>query len=35
MKLPYGQDELIGALLDVKPDMVVVNMSGSPVEMGT
>lgn len=34
MKLPYGQDELIGALLDVKPDMVVVNMSGSPVEMG-
>lgn len=34
LKLPYGQDGLISALLDVKPDMVVVNMSGSPVEMG-
>lgn len=33
MKLPYGQDELIKELLQVKPDMVVVNMSGSPVEM--
>lgn len=35
MKLPYRQDELIDALLDIKPDMVVVNMSGSPVEMGS
>lgn len=34
MKLPYGQDELIEALLAVKPDTVIVNMSGSPVEMG-
>lgn len=34
LKLPYGQDALIGALLDVKPDTVIVNMSGSPVEMG-
>ena len=35
LKLPYGQDALIGALLDVKPDTVIVNMSGSPVEMGS
>ena len=34
MNLPYGQDELIEALLAVKPDTVIVNMSGSPVEMG-
>ncbi len=34
MKLPYGQDELISRLLDVRPDMVVVIMGGSPVEMG-
>lgn len=34
MKLPYGQDLLIGELLDVRPDAVIVNMSGSPVEMG-
>lgn len=33
MKLPYGQDALIRKLLKVKPDMVVVNLSGSPVEM--
>ncbi|MCM1046512.1 MAG: glycoside hydrolase family 3 C-terminal domain-containing protein [Candidatus Gastranaerophilales bacterium] len=33
MKLPYGQDELIKALLDVKPDMIVVMVAGSPVEM--
>lgn len=33
MKLPYGQDELIKELLKAKPDMVVVNLSGSPVEM--
>ena len=34
MKLPYEQDELILELLDVKPDMVIVMMGGSPVEMG-
>lgn len=33
MKLPYGQDALISRLLDVNPDMIIVNMSGSPVEM--
>lgn len=33
MKLPYGQDTLIRELLKIKPDMVVVNLSGSPVEM--
>lgn len=34
MKLPYEQDALINALLDVKPDMVVVMLAGSQVEMG-
>lgn len=33
MKLPYGQDELINALLDINPDTVVVMVAGSPVEM--
>lgn len=33
MKLPYGQDELISAILKVRPDAVVVIASGSPVEM--
>ena len=33
MKLPYGQDELIGALLDINPDTIVVMCAGSPVEM--
>lgn len=33
MKLPYAQDELIEALLDVNPDTIVVMISGSPVEM--
>lgn len=32
MRLPYGQDELINALLDVRPDMVIVMISGSPLE---
>lgn len=31
--LPYGQDRLIEAVLDLRPDTVVVNMSGSPVAM--
>lgn len=34
MKLPYEQDVLIAELLAVKPDMVVVLLGGSPVEMG-
>lgn len=33
MKLPYGQDRLIEELLTVRPDMIVVLVSGSPVEM--
>lgn len=33
MKLPYGQDELIEKLLAVNPNMVIVMMAGSPVEM--
>ena len=33
MKLPYGQDEVIEALLSVNPDTVIVMMAGSPVEM--
>lgn len=33
IKLPFGQDELIQELLRVQPDTVIVNMSGSPVEM--
>lgn len=32
MQLPYGQDELINALLDVNPNMVIVMIAGSPVE---
>ncbi|MDE6364746.1 MAG: glycoside hydrolase family 3 C-terminal domain-containing protein [Lachnospiraceae bacterium] len=34
MSLPYEQDLLIQELLRVKPDMVVVLIGGSPVEMG-
>lgn len=33
LKLPYGQDELISKLLDVRPDTVVVMQVGSPVDM--
>lgn len=33
MVLPYGQDELINALLDINPNTVVVMVSGSPVQM--
>lgn len=33
MKLPYGQDALLGALLEERPDTVVVMCAGSPVEM--
>lgn len=33
MKLPYAQNELIDALLSVNPNLVVVMIAGSPVEM--
>lgn len=33
MKLPYGQDALIEALLAVRPDTVLTFVAGSPVEM--
>lgn len=33
MKLPYGQDELIDALLQAAPNLIVVMVAGSPVEM--
>lgn len=33
MRLPYGQDELIEALLDINPNTIVVMVAGSPVEM--
>lgn len=35
MKLPCGQDELISGLFQVRPDMVVVMVGGSPIEMGS
>ena len=31
--LPYGQNEVISALAAVRPDMIYVNISGSPVAM--
>lgn len=33
MSLPYGQDALIKALLEVNPNTVVVMLTGSPVDM--
>ncbi|MDE7270264.1 MAG: glycoside hydrolase family 3 C-terminal domain-containing protein [Acetatifactor sp.] len=33
MKIPYGQDELAEALLDINPDTIFVMVAGSPVEM--
>lgn len=33
MQLPYGQDDLIEALLDVNPNTVITIVAGSPVEM--
>lgn len=33
MKLPYGQDELISALIDINPDTIIVMVGGSAVEM--
>jgi len=34
MKLPYGQNELIKAVIKANPNTVVVMLAGSPVEMG-
>ena len=34
MKLPYGQDELIEAVLAVNPNAVIAMVAGSPVDMG-
>ena len=34
MKLPYGQDELIKAVIKANPNTIVVMIAGSPVEMG-
>lgn len=33
LRLPYAQDELIQAVLDVRPDAIVVMLAGSPVDM--
>ncbi|MCR5249289.1 MAG: glycoside hydrolase family 3 C-terminal domain-containing protein [Lachnospiraceae bacterium] len=33
MKLPYGQDDVLNAVLDANPDTVVVMVAGSPVDM--
>lgn len=33
MKLPYGQDKLIKALLEVRPDTVLTFVAGSPIDM--
>lgn len=33
MKLPYDQDAVLSAILDVRPDTVVVMVAGSPVQM--
>ncbi len=33
MKLPYAQDELIEALLQINPNTIIVMVAGSPVEM--
>lgn len=34
LKLPYGQAELIQALLEINPNTIIVLIAGSPVEMG-
>lgn len=33
MKLPYGQDELISGLLEIRPEAVITFVGGSPIEM--
>ncbi len=35
LKLPYGQDELIGRLIEANENTTVVMISGSPVDMST
>lgn len=35
MKLPYEQDLLIQKLLEVRKDLIIVMLAGSPVEMGS
>jgi beta-glucosidase len=35
MSLPYGQPELIDALLDIQPNMPVILIGGNPVEFGS
>jgi beta-glucosidase len=34
MKMPYGQDKLLEALVKVNPNIVVVVLAGTPVEIG-
>jgi glycoside hydrolase family 3 protein len=34
LKLPYGQDQLLEAILKVNPNTVIVLMTGGPVELG-
>lgn len=33
LRLPYEQDELLGRLIEANPRIIVVNLSGGPVEM--
>lgn len=35
MKLPYGQDELINAVLEVNKNAIIVMIAGSPIEMNS
>ncbi|MBK7215346.1 MAG: glycoside hydrolase family 3 C-terminal domain-containing protein [Bacteroidales bacterium] len=35
MNLPYGQDDLIKAVLEVKPEAIVVIIAGTPVDMSS
>lgn len=33
LQLPYGQDDLISSIADINPNLVVINISGTPVSM--
>ena len=33
LQLPYGQDELISSIAEITPNVVVINISGTPVSM--
>lgn len=33
LQLPYGQDDLISAIADINPNLIMVNISGTPVLM--